>query len=60
MLYSCRMVWRVETLNDAVDRKFEALPADMRVRFARTCQLIATIGLEQMGTPHVSHLTGPL
>ncbi|MYC68909.1 MAG: type II toxin-antitoxin system RelE/ParE family toxin [Acidobacteriia bacterium] len=54
------MVWRVETLNDAVDREFDALPADIRARFARTCQLIATVGLEQMGTPHVRHVTGPL
>lgn len=53
------MVWRVETLNDAVDREFDALPADIRARFARTCQLIATVGLEQMGTPHVRHVTGP-
>jgi len=50
------MVWRVETLNDAADRESDALPADIRARFARTCQLIATIGLEQIGTPHVSHL----
>ena len=60
MLYVCDMVWRVETLDDTVDREFAALPADMRARFARTCQLIATVGLEQMGTPHVKHLTGRL
>ena len=54
------MTWRVETLNDTVDREFDALPADMRARFARTCQLIATVGLEQMGAPHVRHLNGPL
>lgn len=60
MLYACGMVWRVETLNDAVESEFDALPADIRARFARTCRLIATIGLEQMGTSHVSHPTGPL
>ena len=54
------MVWRVETLNDAVDREFDAPPAGFRARFVCTCQLIATIGLEQMGKPHVKHLTGPL
>ena len=54
------MTWRVETLNDTVAREFDALPADMRARFARTCQLIATVGLEQMGAPHVRHLNGPL
>ena len=54
------MTWRVETLNDTVDREFDTLPADMRARFARTCQLIATVGLEQMGAPHVRHLIGRL
>ena len=54
------MTWRVETLNDTVDREFDALPADMRARFARTSQLIAAVGLEQMGAPHVRHLKGPL
>ncbi len=32
------MAWRVETLNDTVDRELDALPADMRARFARICQ----------------------
>ena len=54
------MVWRVETLNDTVDKEFDAIPADMRARFIRTCQLIAAVGLDQMGAPHVRHLTGPL
>lgn len=54
------MVWRVETLNDSVDSEFDALPADIRARFARACRLFATIGLEQMGAPHISHPTGPL
>ena len=60
MLYARGMTWRVETLNDTVAREFDALPADMRARFARTCQLIAAVGLEQMGAPHVRHLNGPL
>ena len=41
-------------------RRVDALPADMRARFARICQLIATIGLERVGAPYVRHLTGPL
>ena len=32
----------------------------MRARFARICQLIAAVGLERMGAPHIKHLTGPL
>ncbi len=54
------LMWRVETLNDTVDRELEALPADMKARFARICELITMVGLEQMGIPHVRHLTGPL
>ncbi|MDE0056996.1 MAG: type II toxin-antitoxin system RelE/ParE family toxin [Defluviicoccus sp.] len=52
------MSWSVETLNEAVDRELDALPADMRARFARICRLIAAVGLERMGAPHVRHLSG--
>ena len=54
------MTWTVETLNDVVDRELCALPPDLRARFARICELIAAVGLERMGAPHVRHLTGPL
>ena len=54
------MTWTVETLNDAVNRELHALAPDMRARFARICELIAAVGLERMGSPHVRHLTGPL
>ena len=54
------MTWRIETLNKTVDRDLDALPVDIRARFARICRLIATVGLERVGTPHVRHLTGPL
>ena len=54
------MTWRVETLNKTVDRELDALPADIQARFARIGQLIATVGLERVGAPHVKHLTGPL
>ena len=54
------MEWTVETLNKAVDGELRALPADMRARFARICGLIAAVGLERVGAPHVRHLTGPL
>ena len=54
------MTWRVETLNETVDRELDALPADMRARLSRTGRLIATVGLERVGAPHVRHLTGPL
>ncbi|MCY4550645.1 MAG: type II toxin-antitoxin system RelE/ParE family toxin [Defluviicoccus sp.] len=54
------MSWSVETLNEAVDRELDALPADMRARFARICRLIAAVGIERMCAPHVRHLSGPV
>ena len=53
------MEWSVETLNATVDGELQALPVDMRARFARICQLITAVGLERVGAPHVRHLTGP-
>ncbi len=52
--------WTVETLNATVDKELEALPADMRARFMRISELIAAVGLERVGAPHIKHLTGPL
>ncbi len=54
------MTWTVETLNETVDAELGALPHDMRARFSRICELIAAVGLERMGAPHVRHLAGPL
>jgi phage-related protein len=54
------MPWIIETLNAAVDAELEALPADMRARFLRIADLIAALGLEKVGKPHVDHLEGPL
>ncbi len=41
-------------------RELDALSANMRARFARIGRLIATVGMERIGAPHVRHLTGPL
>ena len=54
------MNWTVETLNSTVDEELDALPADTRARFVRISELIATVGLDKVGAPHVRHLTGPL
>ena len=54
------MSWIVETLNTTVDKELDALPADMRARFVRICELIGAVGLERVGAPHVKHLSGPL
>ena len=40
------MSWRVETLNNVVDRELEALPADMLAYLQRIVGLIETFGLE--------------
>ena len=32
----------------------------MSARFVRICGLIAAVGVERMGAPHIKHLTGPL
>jgi phage-related protein len=54
------MAWVVETLNAAVDAELQALPADMRARFAHIARLIEEFGLERVHEPHVRHLRGPL
>jgi len=54
------MNWVVETLNAAVDAELQALPADMRARFAYIARLIEEFGLERVREPHVKHLRGPL
>ena len=54
------MDWTVETLNATVDQELDARPADMRARFVRISELIAAVGLERVGAPHIKHLTGPI
>lgn len=50
------MAWTVEVLNAQVVAELEALPADMRARFARIVELIESVGLENVREPHVKHL----
>jgi len=38
------MDWTVETLNETVDAELEALPVDMRAKFARIAFLIESVG----------------
>jgi len=52
--------WTVEVLNAAVEQELDALPADMRARFAHISELIVEFGLNRVGMPHLRHLTGPL
>lgn len=54
------MSWTVEILDKTVERELEALPADMRARFTRIVEIIESLGLENVGHPHVKHLEGLL
>ena len=54
------MGWTVETLNESVDAKIEALPEDMRARLAHIAKLIEEKGPDHVGEPHVKHVAGRL
>ena len=54
------MAWQVEFLNEAAQAEVDALPVDIRARFARVKELIESHGLERVGEPHVKHLEGKL
>ena len=42
------MSWTVETLSAVVDEELEALPPDMRARFAQIAFLIESVRLEKV------------
>ena len=52
--------WCVEFVNEVAQAEVDALPVDIRARFARIMQLIEAHGLERVGEPHVKHLDGKL
>lgn len=52
--------WTVVTLDARVDAELEALPADMRARLVRISELIASVGVENVGMPHVRPVRPPL
>ena len=54
------MPWSVETLNDTVDAELAELPPDMRARLVRIAELIESVGLPNVGGPHVRHVRGTL
>ncbi|HXJ41541.1 MAG TPA: type II toxin-antitoxin system RelE/ParE family toxin [Bryobacteraceae bacterium] len=54
------MTWIVELLDARVREELEALPLDMKARFARIVGLIQGHGLERVREPHVKHLQGRL
>ncbi len=52
--------WTVVTLSATVDAELEALPPDMRARLVRISELIAAVGIENVGMPHVRPVHSPL
>lgn len=54
------MAWTVEFLDDIALAELEAMPADIKARFARIVDLIEGHGLERVGEPHIKHLQGKL
>ena len=54
------MSWKVEFLNAVAQAEVDALPSDVRARFARIGQLIHVHGLERVGEPYLKHLEGKL
>jgi phage-related protein len=54
------VVWRVEILDQRVERELDALAADIRQRFLRIVELIELHGVAAMHEPHVKHLEGKL
>lgn len=54
------MPWQVEFLNQIAEAEVDALPVDIRARFARVKELIESHGLERVGEPHVKHLEAKL
>ena len=55
-----QMSWNVSTLNEAVEKELDDLPADMRAHFARISELMEEWGPAQVRAPHVKHLEGPV
>lgn len=54
------MVWRVEILDNRVERELDALATDIRQRFLRIVELIERHGIAAVHEPHVKHLEGKL
>lgn len=54
------MSWRVEILDQRVEKELDALAPDVRQRFLRIAELIEQHGLAAMHEPYVKHLEGDL
>jgi phage-related protein len=54
------MLWKVETLNSAVDAELEMLEPSLKAKFLHISELLQTFGPDQVGAPHVKHLVDKL
>jgi len=54
------MKWRVETLNNDVDRELEALEPSLRAKFIHVAELLEAFGPHQVKEPYVRHLLDKL
>lgn len=54
------MQWSVETLDTIVDDEIAALPPRLQARLLRLMEAVETIGLHNLGEPHVKHVDGKL
>ncbi len=50
------MTWRVETLDQIVDKELAALPTDLRARFVHIAEMLETFGPFQVREPYVKPL----
>ena len=50
------MSWKVEILNQTVERELRALSPNMQAHFLRVSELLETFGPPQVGMPHVRSL----
>src|SRR3954465_13043910 len=54
------MEWSVVFVDEGIQARLDAMPADIRASFARIVGLIQAYGLERMREPYVKHLEGRL
>jgi phage-related protein len=52
--------WKVEILNNAVEKELLSLPKDMQARFVRISELLQSLGPQHVGMPHVRPLSNKL
>lgn len=52
--------WTVEFLNDTVEAEFNEFSADIQAEFVNIAEMIAEVGLQDVGYPHVAHIGGKI